>query len=334
MTSERRLIEEMMPIARDVVDLLRDHADWIDIGGSIRRGKATVKDIEIIAMPHGGMLGKAHSLLQATDALLDQGVIAQSLYGETQTVRWGTRYRGFTYQGARVELWMCDQDNRGYIHWLRTGPDSEDDRANTTVATLIKRHAPFSVSGGYVWQGERKLRVTSEEDWFGLLGLRPILPSQRTKSAYRILAAKSHRWGDVQRYLISNAPQQQMLSGLHWADLEDVHLHYVADTRAQRPANVIVADDPDHIFRWQQPWLRANGMVVIRDARGRWCLAWPGHPQAEAYRLRLERMSSPLLGAELNELNALLREQRQRLKSEDRMEQIVMCAIQMMRGAA
>ena len=98
-------------------DMLKDQCDEIVIAGSLRRGKALVGDGEIVALPK-----YAPNLLARLDRMVAEQLIVKAAYGEKRTTRWGEKYRGFVYQGLRIELFVAEPENWGYILWLRTGP--------------------------------------------------------------------------------------------------------------------------------------------------------------------------------------------------------------------
>lgn len=68
---EKRPHADMLAVALEVRGLLALACTRIAIAGSVRRGKALVGDIEIVAQPAGGLL---HRQL---DALLARGDLAQ-----------------------------------------------------------------------------------------------------------------------------------------------------------------------------------------------------------------------------------------------------------------
>lgn len=173
--------------AEKLIELLEPHVEWIEVAGSLRRGKDDVKDVEIVAIPGPGFW-------DYTDRLVVSGTIAKADYGGQ--VRWGQKYRGLIYEGARVEIFLCDQNNRGWIFFLRTGPGS----MNQSLVTRIKKLAPFTVRDGYIWHGERKLRINTEADWFKLLGIPWIEPSQRDNLMKAF--APPHHWGDPEAFAL------------------------------------------------------------------------------------------------------------------------------------
>jgi DNA polymerase (family 10) len=184
---ERRPYAEAMPRAEAVVKMLADVCQCIEIAGSLRRCRETVGDVEIVAQPKA-----ARHLLNRLDALLLKGTISKALYGEGAATRWGEKYRGFVFEGMRFEVFLADENNLGYILWLRTGPGD----ANTYVMQACARKAcPVSARGGYWWHRENRLRVDSEATLFALLGMGWLEPRlRRVEVYYEQLNRRGHHW--------------------------------------------------------------------------------------------------------------------------------------------
>lgn len=186
-----------LAVAKQVVEQFMSHLDgmlaYSCIAGSIRRGRALVGDAEVVIEPHN-----LSALWVRVDGLVNQGIIAKADYGAGQT-RWGQAYRGVMYQGVKIELFVCDENNRGYITWLRTGAGQK----NTYVMSQLKKHhSIIRMSGGYVWHVSYdkshpayksadefaklgKLIVPDEFTLYWLLGMSPVEPAKREERAYR-----------------------------------------------------------------------------------------------------------------------------------------------------
>ena len=164
-------------LAVPVVEQLRDLCDRIEPAGSLRRGRATVGDVEIVALPTF-----APALLARLDTWVAVGKIHQAHYPHN-TLRWGGKYRGFVLRGkpsVRFELFLADADNWGYQFWLRTGPGDANHYVMSRLAS-----APYKPRDGYWWIGDTRLRVADEDALFRLLGLPFIPPEQRRIEVYQ-----------------------------------------------------------------------------------------------------------------------------------------------------
>ncbi|MCK6581081.1 MAG: hypothetical protein L6Q98_23550 [Anaerolineae bacterium] len=169
----------------EVIEDLRDLCVQIEPAGSLRRGRDMVNDVEIVALPK-----RRTDLLARLDRWVLLGEISKAFYGGAagkQSNRWGDKYRGFEYRGVRIEIFLADADNWGYIYWLRTGTG----QANQFVMQqLLARKAPYGPLEGYwYWYpGRRKISVPDELELFRLLGIMHVIPpGARREEAYRTL---------------------------------------------------------------------------------------------------------------------------------------------------
>lgn len=200
--------------------MLKPYCVELTVGGSVRREKPDVKDVELIVMPKP-------SLMPFLDKLVLDGTISKALYGEAKpTARWGERYRGLWFKGVKFEVFVYDTDNRAYLLWLRTGPGD----ANAFVMDFLsKANAPFGFQtwayfGTRVWKKgkkefvpdmTRKLRLSSEADMFTLLGMEFIEPRDRSVERYKaLMLRKSHTLGDPAQFLIETVRAQVLFDDL------------------------------------------------------------------------------------------------------------------------
>jgi hypothetical protein len=152
--------------------MLRHECEKVEVGGSIRRGEAMVKDAELIAIPNhpyyhiktGKLTGT--TLWNATDDLVERGVVTKALYGDKQSPRWGEKYRGMLYRGIKVEVFLADQQNWGYQKWLRTGPGESN---HYIMGYLIRQRSPIRFVDGYAWYSPgnlwRQMKKGSKDVW-------------------------------------------------------------------------------------------------------------------------------------------------------------------------
>jgi len=150
----------------------------IEIAGSLRRGKADLKDVELVALPID-----SKALLARLDNWVIAGKIRKAIYPDGSQ-RWGSKYRGFTYESIRFELFTADADNWGYQLWLRTGPA---DANEYVMRQCISYQSPYHARDGYWWAGDARLSVPDEVELFRLLGMPPLHPVYRTLERYQQL---------------------------------------------------------------------------------------------------------------------------------------------------
>jgi hypothetical protein len=204
MSSTKRIKrEDALPIANTLIEMLAPACVWIEVAGSLRRGRPDVGDIELVALPSGDPASLDNPLLRLLNRLVDERTITKATYGEKRMTRWGQKLRGFLYDGVLVELSLVDLWNRGRIFWLRTGPDNDrEGRANTYLQTAIKRRSGLDSRDGYLWHKDQKLYVPDESAYFRLLGMPWIPPEERTIDTYKqALAGVNHRWGDPAKFV-------------------------------------------------------------------------------------------------------------------------------------
>lgn len=179
--------------AKQVIALINTFCERVEIAGSIRRGKENPKDAELVIIP-------TPQLLSHLDKLVTQGHLKKALYGANKTTRWGTNYRGVDVDGVKVEMFMADAENWGYIYWLRTGPGD----ANTHVMkwrSFTQKTATWYAKDGYIHDsatGER-IVIADEQAMFSVLGTAYLEPHQRTLERYQQIFKRGHKWGDVSK---------------------------------------------------------------------------------------------------------------------------------------
>lgn len=301
---------EVQPIAIQLATMLEPACEWLALAGSLRRGKMMVGDVEIVAIPKDNYW--VH-----TDGLLQAGTVSHA-----KPKGWGPKLRKLVYQGVKFDVFLCDADNRGYQYWLRTGPDNAEDRANTTLMTLMKDKAPFTVHDGYAWLGTKKLRISTEDEWFGLLGFHFIEPKDRTTSLYtRLLKAKDHRYGDPKQFLPPEPKQMHLFTAAHlqereWQAVENNHKE---------------ADKISFEFEWQSPWLHGD-RVWVYLGYGEYESMVLSDERARARLRVLQQVSAVREGDKIHLNGWLMRRESQ--KQSEKLASILMQMVNVMRVAA
>jgi hypothetical protein len=184
-------IQKALGIIHEVWDLIDSAFDALYVGGSVRRGKAMVGDIELIGIPKS-----TEAFIARTDTLLRDGVIQKHDYSPDKpeySHRWGKKYRGFDFMGMLVEIFTATPETFGYVYWLRTGPGD----GNQAVMSLLSRNqSPVRMKAGQVfhvsypdWKhGDyeviAKLNVPDEETFFKLIGVGYVQSANRDSAYY------------------------------------------------------------------------------------------------------------------------------------------------------
>ena len=197
-------------IANDLMLQLSSACVRLEIAGSLRRGKADVGDIELVAVPNLGtfevrdmfeqVVERHHvnHLEEAVNTLLAGG----AWEWDTEVKRAGPKYKRLRHvtSGLCCDLFITDPRRWGYTFTIRTGP-GEFSKALVSRALirkaffkggLLHNHPPVYVerNGAREVQpcpaGDGCVRIIptlEEADVFAALGLAFIEPQDRTLSA-------------------------------------------------------------------------------------------------------------------------------------------------------
>jgi DNA polymerase/3'-5' exonuclease PolX len=178
MEKKRWDLFEAGEIARKVQSKLKPCCQRIEIAGSIRRGKSTVGDIEICAIPKYtvtlDMFGGVADTTSQLD-LIDFREIGNVIKG-------GSRYKQILLpEGIALDLFIIQPPNQwGLLFTLRTG-----DADFSHAAVTSKRYGGLlpsncRIKDGSVWNGLTKIETPEEKDFLAILDLEELPPSERT----------------------------------------------------------------------------------------------------------------------------------------------------------
>ena len=160
----------------------------IAIAGSIRRGKANPKDIEIVAIPFitqvtiVDMFGEKHGTYLENDLDERLGEIADVWPLDRQLPRNGPRYKRLrhTASGICCDLFITSLESWGVIYTIRTGPAD-------FVTKLVTRalRLGMKVHNAQLWRVHRDgalsvVPTPEERQFFEALGLPYLEPAERT----------------------------------------------------------------------------------------------------------------------------------------------------------
>ena len=120
----------ILEIANELVEILRPGCECIEIAGSIRRGKTTPKDIEIVAIPHftedadRDMFGNEYNPRRISWLEANILTALETGWGFDSAVRRnGPHYKRLMhYSGVACDLFITDARRWGAIYTIRTGP--------------------------------------------------------------------------------------------------------------------------------------------------------------------------------------------------------------------
>lgn len=196
-------LDQAQRAATAVVELLAPFCDRIEIAGSVRRQKAMVGDLEIVAVPKIGDVQQRGQMFPTPCNLLhnftDETVASGTGNLRRPTgdvVRWGKRYRTLAFHHGkrwhRVDLFMvCDTQGEpqperfGSVFVIRTG-DSEfstllvTSRSEGGAMPTGFRHANGRIEQYRAAGDWRPCYVPDEQAFFEIVGVPMIPPRERT----------------------------------------------------------------------------------------------------------------------------------------------------------
>jgi DNA polymerase (family 10) len=193
MSETRYPLEVLRPAAYWLCELLTPACERIEVAGSIRRGKSTVKDIELVAISKTARLvfGEV-GLMDEVDRLLkhleERGNV--SLIGPTGQTRYGPRYRQFWLysddgQRVPVDLFIVQPPAQwGSIFAIRTGPN---DFNGYIMRNVLGYRGMRQIEGHLETAHGETINTPEEADWFTALGLPFIPPENRSVEVLRQL---------------------------------------------------------------------------------------------------------------------------------------------------
>ncbi len=186
MSKTRRPLAEAGRIAGEIVADLTPWCERIAIAGSVRRGRETVGDIELVAIPRyepAGLFGDLRA--NALWAHLHAGDAYRFVKGDNPDGRY-YQLAMPAHPDLQIDLFLAQRDNWGLTLLVRTGS------AEFSTAMLahwkrrqgIGRDGAGSVDGRLASRDGRAVPTPEEDTVFALLGL-PFVPPERRTADYR-----------------------------------------------------------------------------------------------------------------------------------------------------
>jgi DNA polymerase/3'-5' exonuclease PolX len=154
-----------LKIAQEVKRQLQGHCHRIEIAGSIRRKKAEVKDIEIVAIPKPYDIG-----------LFETGIATVVNQWEKVKGELPCKYtQRILPTGIKLDLFFAVPENWGMIYAIRTG--SADYSHKVLGAGWVKKGYK-SIDGHLTANGHRVI-IAEEKDLFDKIGIPFVEPEFR-----------------------------------------------------------------------------------------------------------------------------------------------------------
>jgi DNA polymerase (family X) len=191
---ERQPLGRMLPAARDLVQALREQVplERIEIAGSIRRRRESVKDIDLIATsPDPAAVMKAFIGLPQVEGVTMHGLTRSSV-----TIRFG----------VQVDLRVVEPESYGAALAYLTGSKPHNVRLREMA---VKRGLKINEYGIFREEDDERLGGEQEEDVYRLVGLPFIVPELREDC------------GEIEAALACRLPKLVELGDLRG----DLHVH-------------------------------------------------------------------------------------------------------------
>jgi len=172
---------EAKAIADKWIRYLSPACSRIEIAGSIRRGKAEPKDIEIVCQPK--ILTEPDLFDHATEINLLEMFFETNLFKVTGAhfVKNGPRYKQLALvETIHLDLFIVLPPAQWGVQLLiRTGPADFSHWCVTQKRIGGGLPSYLKVKDGAVWHGSKKLEMPEESDFFKVLGMDCVEPKAR-----------------------------------------------------------------------------------------------------------------------------------------------------------
>jgi DNA polymerase/3'-5' exonuclease PolX len=181
-------LQQAQSLAERIVETMLPYCERVAIGGSIRRQKAEVKDIEIVAIPKFGepvdLFGDQNRnlLFDWAHQIEREDRIHWIKPGTDEVIRWrvkedGKYWRGWVVKAEiKLDLFLTTPDTWGLTYLIRTG--SAD--FNARVFGQEARRTGHSFRDGKLFdQFNQEVRCPEEIDIFNALGMVWLEPQDR-----------------------------------------------------------------------------------------------------------------------------------------------------------
>lgn len=182
------LLDQAQQLAEKVLASMRPFAERAEIAGSIRRRKAEVKDIEIVAIPRFGQardlfgLDPENLLFNWAQQIEREDRIHWIKPGTSEIIRWPLKEQGRYWRGLlvkaeiKLDLFLTTKETWGATYLIRTGSSE----FNVRIVGEIARQTGHQFTDGKLLDRNWQPVSTPEEmDVFRALGIPYVEPENR-----------------------------------------------------------------------------------------------------------------------------------------------------------
>lgn len=171
-------LDEALKIAEDVVKELSPYCERIEIAGSIRRRKSTVKDIEIVCIPKQKEI-VARDLFDSTVSYVRDPKFVSTI-NNWKKVKGCPAKGKYTQrvlpQGIKVDIFTTSPEQWGLTLAIRTG---SADYTRFALMVGLKKVGCKSIEG-MVMRNRKMIPIREEKELFDLLGIDYLPPEKRS----------------------------------------------------------------------------------------------------------------------------------------------------------
>ncbi len=192
--TERRPLGRVLPLAEDIIRSIKDHApvDKIEVAGSIRRWRETVKDIDILTTS------------KEPEKVMD--IFVKNPHVSRVLAQGPTKSSIITDDGIQVDLRVVDEDSFGAALQYFTGSKQHNIKLREMA---VRAGLKINEYGVFKEPGEKKIGGKHEEDVYKALKLAYIPPELREDT------------GEIDAALQGKLPDLVTLSDIKG----DLHVH-------------------------------------------------------------------------------------------------------------
>ena len=181
-TDRRMPLAEADAFAAELLAEMSPACERIEVAGSVRRRKADVGDIEIVAIPR-----RAADLFGgAADSLLDARLARMARDGVVERIKGGAYYQQFRVvaAGCKLDLFTPCAETWGLVYTQRTGSAAFAHRL-VTPRDRWTSDGPGMLAIGLrvhrarLWRGDEHVPTPEEADVFRVAGVPWVRPEDR-----------------------------------------------------------------------------------------------------------------------------------------------------------
>ena len=169
-------LKQAQTIAEGLKADVEPFCDRVEIGGSIRRKKPDVGDIELICIPTFAEVGTGQATLTGGETTVSENLLFGHLARHYHVMKMGEKYCQIATQELKVDVFSATPETWGYILLLRTGPA----KFSKFIVSELKKRG-FTPKDGAILLGDEPIPTIEEIVVFQHLLISYIEPECRFK---------------------------------------------------------------------------------------------------------------------------------------------------------